>query len=290
MDWLEGLVGVTPGGRFQRYRARLSRAFRLLLENHADEILRQIPPAEFIETNFEANALIEVYRQFQADDSEVLAIKLSRVVDGQPFTSNEGRKTEPRDILFELELAALLKQWGLSVQLGGLSDFSFEFQDVSFVCECKRVQTPKALHANLQDAGSQLARALDQQDTPRSMGIVGINVSKIVHLDPRYSRTRYGEYLLPADIVAVKHEALFGEAVRHRMLSFVKQHGPTLQRPVPRYVAGYILFYRVSGMDMSGTGRMFVNTYPQMGTLTGASEQEDKLLRRLHSELLKEFR
>lgn len=165
MDWLEGLVGVTPGGRFQRYRARLSPAFRLLLENHADEILRQIPPAEFIETNFEANALIEVYRQFQADDSEVLAIKLSRVVDGQPFTSNEGRKTEPRDILFELELAALLKQWGLSVQLGGLSDFSFEFQDVSFVCECKRVQTPKALHANLQDAGSQLARALDQQDT-----------------------------------------------------------------------------------------------------------------------------
>jgi hypothetical protein len=40
---------------------------------------------------------------------------------------------------------------------------------------------------------------------------------------------------------------------------------------------------------MSGTGRMFVNTYPQMGTLNGASEGEDKLLRSLHAELLKKF-
>jgi hypothetical protein len=73
------------------------------------------------------------------------------------------------------------------------------------------------------------------------------------------------------------------------MLSFVDQHIGTLHRPVPEHVAGYILFYRLFGIDMSGTGRMFVNTYPQMGTLSGASEEEDKLLRSLHSELLKRF-
>jgi hypothetical protein len=294
MDWLEGLVGHTAGGRFQKYRARLSQAFRLLLEDRPDQILKQIPPAEFIEINFEANALIEIWRQFRTDVSPILVEKLSKIARGQLFTSNEGRKTEPRDILFELELAAFLRELGLVVSLGGLSDFTAEFQDLSALCECKRVQTPNALEANLQDAGPQLATALSRWKEPRRcMGIVGLNVSKIIHLDvssvPRYPETQYGDYLLPADIVAVKHEAQFGAAVRERMLSFVNQHIRTLQRPVPEHVAGYILFYRISGMDMSGTGRMFVNTYPQMGTLNGASEGEDKLLRSLHAELLKKF-
>lgn len=294
MDWLEASVGQTAGGRFQTYRARLSRAFRLLLEGRPDQILKEIPPAEFIEINFEANALIEVWRQFQTDDSPILLEKLSKIVRGQLFTGNEGRKTEPRDALFELELAAFLRALGLVVRIGGLSDLTTEFQDVSALCECKRVQTPNALGANLQDAGSQLGKALGQwKENRRCLGIIGLNVSKIIHLDvsgvSRYNQTQYGDYLLPADIVAVKHESEFKPAVRQRMLSFVNQHLRTLQRPVPEHVAGYILFYRVSGMDMSGAGRMFVNTYPQMGTLSGAIEEEDTLLRTLHSESLKRF-
>lgn len=81
MDWLEGLVGQTAGGRFQNYRSRLSHAFRLLLKGRSDQILRQIPPAEFIEINFEANALIEVRRHFQTDDSPILG----KVVENCPW-------------------------------------------------------------------------------------------------------------------------------------------------------------------------------------------------------------
>jgi hypothetical protein len=295
MDWLESLLGRTAGGRFQIYRSRLSHAFRLLLEDRPDQILKQIPPTEFIEINFEANALIDVWQQFQKDDPSLLVEKLSKIVRGQAFASSEGRKTEPRDILFELEFAAFLRALGLGVRLGGLSDLIVDFQDVSALCECERVQTPNSLNANLQEAGSQLGTALGRWKEPRGcLGIVGLNVSKIIHLDasgvPRYPETQYGDYLLPPDIVAVKHEGLFGAAVRERMLSFVNQHTHTLRRPVPEHVAGYILFYRISGMDMSGTGRMFVNTYPQMATLSGASSEEDQMLRSLNSELLKRFR
>jgi hypothetical protein len=65
MDWLEKLPGVSSIGRFQTYRDNLSKVFRLILENRTDQILKQISPPEFIETHFEANALIEVWRQFQ---------------------------------------------------------------------------------------------------------------------------------------------------------------------------------------------------------------------------------
>ena len=78
MDWLEMLALPSPTSRFQRYRAKLGQAFRLLLEDRADQILKQIPPTEFIETNFEANALIEVWRQFRSDTSQTLARKLAR--------------------------------------------------------------------------------------------------------------------------------------------------------------------------------------------------------------------
>jgi len=42
-------------------------------------------------------------------------------------------------------------------------------------------------------------------------------------------------------------------------------------------------------MDMSGTGRMFITTYPKIGALRDANAAEDKLLRSLHSALLKNF-
>ena len=89
LDWLES---VARAGRFQTYRAKLDRAFRLQLDGRVDEILKQITPVEFIEVNFEASHLIEVWREFQDDDSQILAEKLSRIVKGQPLTSNEGEK------------------------------------------------------------------------------------------------------------------------------------------------------------------------------------------------------
>ncbi len=294
MDWLEKLPGVSSIGRSQTYRDNLSKVFRLILENRTDQILKQISPPEFIETHFEANALIEVWRQFQTDNSARLAEKLRRVVGGQPYTSAEGKKTEPRDILFELELAALLKEWSLPVDLGDPTDLIFEFQNTAILCECKRVQNPNALDGNLQEAGSQLRKRLANQPQSKvCLGMIGINVSKIVHLDasgtPRYPSTFYGKYLLPPNIVAVQNQHEFWSVVKQRLESFMAQHARALQRQFSTHVAGYLLFYRVPGMNISGIGQMSVNTYPQIGPLRGATRTEDQLLRDLHAHLLQYY-
>jgi len=128
LDWLENVVGVRSIGRFQTYRATLSKVFRRLLENQSQVIPADIPPSDYIETRFEAQGLIEIWKQFKTDQSSLLAEKLQKIVRGTPFTSSEGRKTEPRDILFELEIAAFLKSCGLAVELGQATDLTFEFK------------------------------------------------------------------------------------------------------------------------------------------------------------------
>src|SRR5262249_6919077 len=153
-------------GRFQNYKATFSRVFRRVLEDRQQSLPQDVSPAEYVETRFEANALINIWKQFRSDTSQLLTEKLKIVVRGAPLTSSEGQKTEPRDILFELETAALFKSWGLPIQLGQSADLSFEFKGVPVLCECKRVQTPKAFGRNLQDADSQLRDALKGTGCP----------------------------------------------------------------------------------------------------------------------------
>src|SRR6516225_5579335 len=57
-----------------------------------------ISPAEYVETRFEANALVNIWREFQSDNSPLLTEKLRIVLRGATLTSFKGQKTEPRDI------------------------------------------------------------------------------------------------------------------------------------------------------------------------------------------------
>jgi len=269
LDWLENLVGVSSNGRFQTYRATLSKVFRRLLENRSELIPADIPPSQYIETRFEVQGLVEICRQFRTDQSRLLAEKLQIVVRGTPLTSSEGRKTEPRDILFELEMAVLLKSWGLGVDLGQATDLTFEFKSAPILCECKRIQTPNALSRNLQIAESQLRDALKKPEYPQNIiGIIALDVSRIVHLDTagaeRYPIAKYGAFTLPSNMVIVPDRVQFEEAVKQRLNSFVEQHRQAFGHEFLPRVAGLILFYKIPAVELKGDGRIFILTYPKI--------------------------
>jgi hypothetical protein len=295
LDWLENVVGVSSKGRFQTYRATLSRVFRRLLENRSELIPADIPPSEYIETRFEVQGLVEIWRQFRTDQSRLLAEKLRIVVRGTPLTSSEGRKTEPRDILFELEMAALLKSWGLAVELGQATDLTFEFKSVPILCECKRIQTPNALSSNLQIAESQLRDALKKPENPQStLGIIALDVSLIAHLDEagaeRYPLIDYGAFSLPSNMVVVKDRVQFEQAVKLRLDSFADQHPRTLRRDFLSRVAGFVFFYKIPAVELKGDGRIFILTYPKIGSFASATPAEYQLLKDFHGEMLNNFR
>lgn len=253
LDWLQNIVGSL--GRFQTYRATFSEVFQRLLENRAQSIPDNISATEYVETRFEANAIVNVWKEFQSDHPPLLSDKFRIVVRGAPLTSSEGQKTAPRGILCELETAALFKSWGLPVQLGQSADLSFEFNGVRVLCECKRVQTPRSFDKRLQEAGSQLRDALNETDCPRNaLGMIAIDVSRIVHLDAagfeRYPPTTYGVLSLPSNMVAVLNEVHFKGTVKQRVVSFREQHRSILGRSFAPRVAGFLLCYNVPAVEL----------------------------------------
>jgi|SRR5208283_4028852 len=90
LDWLQNIVGSSR--RFETYRVTFSKVFRRVLENRAQSIPDDISPAEYVEMRFEANALVNIWKQFQSEKSPLLAEKLKIVVRGAPLTSSEGRR------------------------------------------------------------------------------------------------------------------------------------------------------------------------------------------------------
>lgn len=293
LDWLQGIVGSL--GRFETYRTTFSKIFQRILENRPASIPADISPAQYVETRFEAHALVNIWRQFQSDKSQLLAKKLKIVVRGANLTSDEGEKTEPRNILFELETAALFKSWYLPVQLGESADLSLEYNGVPILCECKRVQTPKAFGRNLQEAGSQLRDALKETKyRGNALGMIAIDISRIVHLDTegfeRYPPTTYGAFLIPSNMVAVLNEVQFSGTVRQRVRSFSELHKQVLQRDFVPRVAGLVLCYNVPAVDLQGTGRTFVLSYPQIGSLASATPAERKYFQSFHSNMLGHYR
>jgi hypothetical protein len=293
LDWLQNTVGSL--GRFETYRVTFSRVFQRVLENRAASIPYDISPAEYVEMRFEANALVNIWRQFQSEKSPLLREKLRIVVRGATLTSSEGQKTEPRDILFELETGALFKSWGLPVQLGQSADLSFEFNGVPVLCECKRVQTPNAYGKNFKKAASQLRDALKEPAWPQNtLGMIAIDVSQIVHLDvegfERYPPTAYGAFSLPSNMVAVLNEVQFKGTVKQRLVSFTEQHQQVLRRDFVPRVSGFMLCYNIPAVDLKGSGRTFVVAYPQIGSFTSATPAERKYFENFHSVMLDSYR
>jgi hypothetical protein len=224
----------------------------------------------------------------------LLTEKLTIIVRGAKLTSSEGEKTEPRDILFELETGALLKSWGLPVQLGQSADLRFEFKGLPVYANASASRhlrhSPKTCRL--------LTVNFEAQNEPEcqhnALGMISLDVSRIVHLDleggERYPPVIYGDFLVPSNMVAVLNEVQFGGIVRQRLNSFVDLHQQAFRREFSPRVGGFMLCYNVPAVDLSGTGRTFVLSYPQIGSLKPATAAESKYFEGFHADMLNNYR
>src|SRR5262249_27253350 len=148
---------------------------------------------------------------------------------------------------------------------------------------------------NLQDADSQLRDALKGTGCPpNALGMIAVDVSRIVHQDAagfeRYPPTTYGAFSLPSNMVAVLNEVQFNGTVDQRVGSFRRQHLPNLGRSFSPGVAGFMLCYNVPAVDLQGTGRTFVVSYPQIDSFASATPAQRKYFESFHAEMLENYR
>jgi len=157
------------------------------------------------------------------------------------------------------------------------------------------VQTPKAFGRNLQSAGSQLRDALKDPAWPQNaLGLIVIDVSQIVHLDTagfeRYPPTPYGTFSLPSNMAVVQNEVQFKGTVNQRFVSFRKQYEQVLRRDFVPRVAGFMLCYNIPAVELQGTGRTYVVSYPLIGSFVSATPDERKFFETFHHDMLGHYR
>jgi hypothetical protein len=283
IDWLSNLLGREAKGRIREYQSTLSNVLRRALENRFDILRKELSDQDFVNTYFEARAIIDIWKAFSGRESAQLVDKLRKVLKGNEFTQDEG-KVEPRNTLFELEIAGLFIRAALGVDFGDPNpDVITSVGDVPLYCECKRVQTPAALTGNFEEAESQLRDAIGKVGGERKpRGIIAVNVSKIWHLDlegsPRFPSAIINGLEFPSYIVVAANDEELSKQAGRRAEEFVWLHASLWHRAFEQGVIGAIFYFRVPRVSLSQRAGTFICTYPVLVVFPNFSESEAALM------------
>lgn len=91
-------------------------------------------------------------------------------------------------------------------------------------------------------------------------------------------------------MVAVLNEVQFKGTVKQRVVSFREQYRSVLGRSFALRVAGLMLYYNVPAVELQGSGRTYVVSYPQIGSLASATSAERKYFETIHADMLENYR
>ena len=134
----------------------------------------------------ESNALIAIYEAFNGLDQDHLPKrKLRMMLEGPALPSAEvpgDANVNPRNILFEIELATRFVKAGFRVN--DFQDINFDFQEFRINIECKRPNTKKSVTGNIDEGCKQLLKR-DPTHGLTSRNIIAISVDKVFEIDKK---------------------------------------------------------------------------------------------------------
>lgn len=130
----------------------------------------------------EIQELHGVVNAFQDTDDPKLNSKLNIVISGSDVPNRSERKTESRDLLFELNIAAHLKVAGCPIEFVE-PDILFYLNDITkLVIACKRPNSETNLKKSIRRGRRQIIEATKRGVADR--GFLAISLDKIIN--PRY--------------------------------------------------------------------------------------------------------
>ena len=126
----------------------------------------------------DATAFVRVYLAFKNTKSHVLPRgKFKEMLVGPLLPWDESstkNNIHGRNILFELEMAAVFKRAGLKIT--DYDDVSFNFKKKQFNVQCKRIHSPKSVTANISNAVDQITKRMKDSNTK---GLICLSIDKI---------------------------------------------------------------------------------------------------------------
>jgi len=153
-----------------------------LIENYDNEILWY--------ATLETGAFLDIHRAFHDMESRLIPRgKLKNILQGPFLPRHEDpmvQNIHARNTLFELQIAAKIKNAGIEVL--GFDDVDFVFEGIQFNAQCKRIHSSKMVEENVGKAFEQAARKMNEAGNIN--GLVCLSIDKLVEKDDKILRVK----------------------------------------------------------------------------------------------------
>lgn len=181
--WLNSKGIITENTRFKKILENVSKLYEAHKSQALDSLIQERGNKELWFSLLEASPFELIYETFsnlRRYEISPPKEKLKSIIDG-PFLPEEEEKgsgnVNNRNYLFELELAAKLRNRGIKIL--GFADVKIEFESVNFFIECKRLFSDKNIKSNIERAYEQLKKQMSEKDR----GIIALSIEKIYKTD-----------------------------------------------------------------------------------------------------------
>ena len=179
--WLDSLNIHYEKGRLEE----LVRSIEQICKHYKEgtfEDLRNIKGDEYLSMSLvQAIPFIRIFNSFSQYKAAIPKRLISSALDG-PFLSRQevsgSSNVNPRNYLFELELAAELIEKGFTVTK--FDDVQFSFESIKYNIQCKRLISAKGIQTNIHKAYTQLQSNFDGE---KDQGIIALSIEKIIETD-----------------------------------------------------------------------------------------------------------
>lgn len=197
-SWLSGLGISVEKNRLSAYRKAFQTLEARVKAGPVEETKPDLVLAEAANAFHEFGEIFFIWRGLRSIDDPILRQKLDKVVTGSVMLSDERpEKSEPRNTLFELVIAAYLSLCGIKIQFRDPDDIVARVLHTPVLIECKRIQNEGKFERRFHEAEGQVIRNLGNEAAPGSKGITAIDISKTQNPGGAYSRVESPEQVRP---------------------------------------------------------------------------------------------
>jgi hypothetical protein len=156
-DWLKTLGVRVTATRVDEYSKRLADISDYYEEGKIDELVEKYSFPLLLNAMLESAEIVDIHAGLKSVNNPQLVAKLKDFVGGTAILSDETvTGNHPRNIGFELSMAAAAARCNLPVVLNPPSDISIPIRRQVFAVECKRPFTKKKIANRIREGLRQL--------------------------------------------------------------------------------------------------------------------------------------
>lgn len=183
IEWLRQCESPLEPTRINKYRKTINLLLNAYKKGTTRELLNKGKFPEIVSSFYEIREIIDIWHGLKEIDSEELRLRLKKLIKGPEniaYESVESSSNYPRNIGFELYIAARFAVPGFNIHLNANGDLSLVYQGRPVYVECKRPNQLNKLKRNINKAFSQLEKKY-RAGNNKAVGLIALSINKLIN-------------------------------------------------------------------------------------------------------------